>query len=213
MDCGASTLIALKRENLSANHIDVILISHLHGDHFGGLPFLLCEILAMGKRKKVLTIIGPAEVRQRSQEALTCLYPGFDLNASDLIRFATYETERAFELGSFRLTAYKAIHSPETHPHILRVETDNIVITYSGDTEWTEDLINASADADLFICEASSYHQKLKYHLSVRELVEHKHRITAKKIVLTHLGEDALSRRNEIPFVVADDGDVVWRKC
>jgi ribonuclease BN (tRNA processing enzyme) len=212
LDCGASTLIALKRQRLSAGDIDIILITHLHGDHFGGLPFILCEILAMGQRKKSLTIIGPTYIKERSEEALKCFYPGFDITKDALIRFVTYRTNEKFELNLLTITAYKAIHSPETHPHILRIETDDTTITYSGDTEWTEDLVTASAGADLLICEASSFQKKLKYHLSVKEIIENENRIMAKKIVLTHLGEEALAHLDEIPFAVARDGEVVWSK-
>lgn len=212
LDCGASTLIALKREKLSADDVDIILITHLHGDHFGGLPFLMCELLAMGQRRKRLTIIGPPDLKERSEEALNCFYPGFDITKNSLITFATYRKGEKFELDSLVMTPYKAIHSPETHPHILRIEMDNTILTYSGDTEWTDNLIEASADADLFICEASSFGKKLKNHLSVREIVENRSRITAKRIVLTHLGEEGLRHLDEIPFSVARDGEVLLER-
>ncbi|MGH6753925.1 MAG: MBL fold metallo-hydrolase, partial [Bradyrhizobium sp.] len=41
IDCGASSLPALKRLDVVSDSIDLILITHFHGDHFGGLPFFL----------------------------------------------------------------------------------------------------------------------------------------------------------------------------
>ena len=43
IDCGASSLIALKRANVDPNNVDAILVTHLHGDHFGGIPFLILD--------------------------------------------------------------------------------------------------------------------------------------------------------------------------
>jgi ribonuclease BN (tRNA processing enzyme) len=40
VDCGASALIAMHRYGVVPNDIDMILLTHLHGDHFGGIPFL-----------------------------------------------------------------------------------------------------------------------------------------------------------------------------
>ena len=41
IDCGASSLPALQRQAIARDAIDLVLITHFHGDHFGGLPFLL----------------------------------------------------------------------------------------------------------------------------------------------------------------------------
>jgi len=41
IDCGASSLIALKANNIDLNSIDTILFSHFHADHFGGIPFFM----------------------------------------------------------------------------------------------------------------------------------------------------------------------------
>ena len=43
IDCGASALPALKARAIDLNRIDAIVLSHLHGDHYGGLPFLLLD--------------------------------------------------------------------------------------------------------------------------------------------------------------------------
>ncbi len=209
IDCGASTLPALKKENLSAEDVDVILITHLHGDHFGGLPFMLCEIIALKNRAKPLTIIGPENIRQKTEQSLECFYSEMKITKEVPIHFITYVAGETLAFETLRVTPYKAVHSVETHPHSLRVEIDNKVISYSGDSEWTDDLIRASEGADLFICEASSYLKPVKNHLSVKQLVEQLDRIHAKKIVLTHLGDEALKHLRDIPLAVAKDGAIL----
>ena len=43
LDCGATSLSALKRLGLHPGEITAVFVSHLHGDHFGGLPFLILD--------------------------------------------------------------------------------------------------------------------------------------------------------------------------
>src|SRR5262245_11922190 len=63
--CGASSLIAMKRLGVAPNDIDTILVSHLHGDHFGGLPFLILDAQFFSKRSTPLTVAGPPGLRER----------------------------------------------------------------------------------------------------------------------------------------------------
>jgi ribonuclease BN (tRNA processing enzyme) len=43
LDCGATSLPALRRTGLDPQEIRAVFVSHLHGDHFGGLPFLILD--------------------------------------------------------------------------------------------------------------------------------------------------------------------------
>ena len=209
MDCGASTLVALKKERLSMDDIDIILITHFHGDHFGGLPFVLCEIEAMGKRKKPLTIVGPEGIRQNSLQSLACLYPGVELTDETEVRFITYTAGIPVTMDNITVTSFKVIHSPETNPHALRLECDERVVAYSGDTEWTDALIDVSRDADLFICEGSTYDKMIKNHLSIQQVLNKRHLLSARKICFTHLSEQALKVTSTMNLDIADDGMIL----
>ena len=210
LDCGASVLVGLKRAGHSLQDIDTILISHLHGDHFGGLPFVLCETLVTGSRRKPLSIIGPKEIEERTRQALACFFPGIAMNSDSPVQFMTYSTESPLVHSSLKITAFKATHSRRTNPHMLRIEVDGKVVSYSGDTSWTDEIIPLSASADLFICEASAYHAKIKHHMSVSDLEENRHRISAKKTVITHAGSDVLKHAGKLPFPIAGDGEILY---
>jgi len=64
IDCGASSLIAMKRTGITPNSIETILVSHLHGDHFGGLPFFILDPQFFSKRTVPLTDAGPPSQRR-----------------------------------------------------------------------------------------------------------------------------------------------------
>jgi len=58
VDCGATTLTAMKAQDLDPGEVDAVVLSHLHGDHFGGLPFLVLDG-QFTRRTKALTVLGP----------------------------------------------------------------------------------------------------------------------------------------------------------
>lgn len=189
--------------------MNVIVISHFHGDHFGGLPIFIREAQSVRDHLKVLTIIGPQGIKEKTEEALQCLYPGPSAQDSFPIQFLTYSTHQRLTFGPLQLTPYRAIHSEDTNPHILRIEAGGKVLAFSGDTEWTDDLLAASSGADLFLCEASFYSAGNRNHMSVAELLEKRGEITAKKIVLTHADEKVLKHAADIPLPIAEDGQVL----
>ena len=90
-----------------------------------------------------------------------------------------------------------------------RIEAEGRVIAYSADTEWTETLVPAARDADLFIAEAYYYDRMVKNHLSLVTLEAHLPEIRAKRLILTHMSDDMLGRLDTLPYTTAEDGMVV----
>src|SRR5215831_10091708 len=75
IDCGASSPVALKRRGLDFARVDGVVLSHLHGDHFGGLPFLLLDAQLVTRRERPLLIAGPPGTQARIEAALEVLFP------------------------------------------------------------------------------------------------------------------------------------------
>src|SRR5690242_19473252 len=67
VDCGPTILQALKRLRLDPGCIDFVVLSHLHGDHFAGLPFLFMEYRYEAPRTRPLAVYGPRDIARRTQ--------------------------------------------------------------------------------------------------------------------------------------------------
>lgn len=63
IDCGEGTQLQLRKFKIKFQQIDIILISHLHGDHIFGLPGLLSTMQLLGRENK-LKIYGPTGIKR-----------------------------------------------------------------------------------------------------------------------------------------------------
>jgi ribonuclease BN (tRNA processing enzyme) len=210
IDCGASSLLALKKYGIDREAIDLILITHFHGDHFAGLPFFLLDA-QFSRRTRPLTIAGPQGITTRLAQVMEALYEN---SSKTRQRFALSVIELAPEqpatLGAITATPFPVIHGDSGGPFLAyRIAVEGRTIAYSADTEWTDTLIPAAREADLFICEAYYYDREVKNHLSLKTLEEHLPEITPKKLVLTHMSEDMLSRLDTLAHTAASDGMVL----
>ena len=210
IDCGASSMVAIRKWGVDPNAISTVLVTHLHGDHFGGLPFFLLDAQLVSRRTTPLTLAGPPGFKERLQivrEAMfsgsTAIEPKYPFEIRELALH-----ERA-EIDGLAVTPYLMKHFSGAPPYALRVETDGKVLTYSGDTEWVEELIPAATDADLFICEAYFFDKSMKYHIDYTTLAKHLPEIGAKRTIVTHMSAELLARQEEIALEAAHDGLVV----
>jgi len=210
IDFGASALPALKARRLDPNAIDAIVLSHLHGDHFGGLPFLLLDYQFLARRERPLTIAGPPGSRARVDAALEVFFPKA---GGSKWRFPWSIEEIALGVGSevlgHSLLTREVIHQSGAPSTALRLSDGEKTFAYSGDTEWTDALKPIAADADLFICECYAYAGKMTGHLSWEILKPRLADLNAKRTMLTHMNPTMLSRLDEIKaagVLIAADG-------
>jgi ribonuclease BN (tRNA processing enzyme) len=209
IDCGATSLVALKRERIDPTTISWIALSHLHGDHFGGIPWLVLDG-QFNDRTKTLTIAGPPGTRERVGAAFEALYPGSaGAERPFEIRFIEMRARTPSTLGPATITPFEVVHGGGAPPYALRIEYAGKVIAYSGDTEWTDELIEASRDADLFVCECNFFDKQVPGHLNYRTLLEKRPQLACKRIVLTHMSDDMLGRIYEVKLATAKDGLVI----
>ncbi len=209
VDCGTSSLIALKRFGVPPGDIAAVVLSHLHGDHFGGLPFLILDG-QFTRRTTPLVVAGPPGVRERVERAMEVLFPG---STGVERRFAVEYVELAKRvptpLPAAQVTAFAVEHPSGAPAFALRLDYAGRTVAYSGDTEWTDALLEAARDADCFVCEAYTFDRKLRFHLDYATVRAAAPRLGARRIVLTHMGPSMLARRAEAELECASDGLVL----
>jgi len=204
IDCGASSLPALKRQGVARDAIDLILITHFHGDHFGGLPFLLLDA-QFARRTRPLTIAGPEGIEKRLAQVMEALFENssrtqrrFDFN------IVTLSPETTTRLSEVNVTPFPVVHGESGGPFLAyRIEAEGRIIAYTADTEWTETLVPLGDGADLLIAEAYTFDRPVKNHLSLKALEARLAEIKPKRLILTHMSEDMLGRA--VPYETASD--------
>ena len=210
IDFGASSLIALAQQGIAHNSIDAILITHLHGDHCGGVPFLLVDAMLGARRERPLTIAGPRDLQRRMAEIREALFPGSHvMTPSFAVDWIELEPGRPRPVLDLTVTAHPARHTRETNPLSLRVEIGGKVVAYTGDTEWTNGVPEIARDADLLIAECYFYAKPVKWHLNYPAIAAHRGELGARRVILTHLSREMLEHAGEIPEECASDGLVV----
>lgn len=209
LDCGPTALLAMKREGIDPDALDAVLISHFHGDHIAGLPFLELELGIIRKRTRSLLIAGPPEIEARTRAVVEALYPGRDALPRIPYRYFEYAEGELLEVGAVRVQAFAVKHTPESHPHALRIQVDDKVIAYSGDTEWTDTLITVADGADLFICEATTFATKVENHLNLRTILERRTELRCRRLLITHMSDEMLTRLPMEGVEAAADGAVL----
>lgn len=209
IDCGASSLIGLKRMGMDPQSVNLVLLSHLHGDHFGGIPFMLLDA-QFSRRTAPLTIAGPPGVERRVLDAMEVLFPGSSATPRKFeVRFAEWSAEQPWHFDGLIVRPYPVAHPSGAPPFALRIAMDGKIIAYTGDTEWVETLRSAAQGADLLIAEALFATKVVKYHLSLETLRPHLEAIGAKRVILTHMGPEMLAQVASCGLECAQDGFVV----
>src|SRR5689334_2428239 len=132
IDCGASALPALKRLAIVRNDIELILITHFHGDHFAGLPFFLLDA-QFSRRSRPLVIAGPAGLAARLAQAMEALFENssktrqkFDLSLVEL------KPEESRTFGAVSVTPFSMVHGESGGPFLgYRIAAEGRIIAYT----------------------------------------------------------------------------------
>jgi len=210
MEAGPTALCAMKRMDFKPADIDIILVSHPHGDHFGGLPFFLLEYTYESPRQKPLTIVGPRHLEDRTWQLFRTMFPGTKPDLDRLLsklRFVMLEPGSDEKIGPVRIRAMRTPHMKPDVSLAYRIAIGGKSIAFSGDSGWTDQMVPFVAGADLFLCECTYFEStELDFHMNYPLLAAKREHFDVRRMVLTHVGREVLDRDNDVKLEMAHDG-------
>jgi ribonuclease BN (tRNA processing enzyme) len=200
----------MRRLGINPNDIDTVFITHLHGDHFGGLPWLLIDAKYVSNRSRPLVVAGPKGIEDRFVTLAEALYP----NATQAERgfelvFVEYEEQKPLERAGVTVTPFEVHHPSGAPPYALRFDVDGKVLSFTGDTGWVDILYDVAHGADLFISECFQYDLTLPVHLDYKTIDANYEKLVAKRVLLTHMGQEMLAESVKVDrtrYMIAEDG-------
>lgn len=207
LDAGPSVLSALKSLKRRPTEVDAVVLSHLHGDHFGGVAFLILEFCYEAPRDRPLLVVGPPDTERRVFELYYALYA--EMRGKTLpfeLRFVEMTDGSTTEVVDARVQSFRVPHQDTAVSLGYRVRANGATVAYSGDTAWTPDLLRHSQGADLFICECTTFESEVPRHVRYRDIEANRDRFDCGRLLLTHLGREMRERSGEIPEELANDG-------
>ena len=236
VDIGDGSNQNLRSWNIDFRNIEAVLITHLHSDHIADLPGLHQNAWVVGERNSKLKVFGPEGVDQLTQgiemayahdyvfrnehhgDAVAPLeYAGFDTSVIDL------NDPVIFDNGELKITAFKVVHEPIDPALGFKFEYKGRSLVITGDTSYTQSVIDNSMNVDVLFHEAQANHmlaviENLQrslgmdllatvlddittYHTTLIEAAEVANKANVKKLVFYHLTPAPRNYIQEIMFV------------
>lgn len=206
IDCGATVLIGMRRFAVDPNAIETVFLTHLHGDHFGGLPFLILDAQLISRRTTPLTVAGPPGLRERLTALMEAMFPGSSgVQRRFAVNLIELEAGATSTIGGVEVIPFLVRHPSGAPSFALRLTCEGRVLCYTGDTEWVDALVPAAREADLLIAEAYTAERPVRYHLDWATLRQHLVEIAPRRVLLTHMSSDMLGHPSD-GYEAAEDG-------
>jgi len=193
LDCGPSVLQSLKRAGHDSAAIDFVLLSHLHGDHFGGIPFLFMEYRYENPRTRPFAVFGPPDTERRVRGLFSALYEQTAREALPFgLRYQEVVPGSPVVMNGVRVLPFAVSHVAELVCLGYRIEAAGRTIVYSGDASWSDEFLT-----------------RLPIHISYPEIASRARDLGCRRLVLTHLGSEPLRHLEELSLECARDGMIL----
>jgi ribonuclease BN (tRNA processing enzyme) len=210
VDCGPTVLLAMKQRGIDTARLDFVVVSHFHGDHFGGLPLLLLEYTYERPRERPFLVVGPVGIEERLWALYQAFYADVDRQALPFpLRFLELTPETAVSVADVEIFSVRVPHQIEDSALALRFDVGGKRVLYSGDSPWVDRFIELANGVDLFLCECTAYATPMGRHIEYRILRPLIPQLCCRRLVLMHLGREMREHAAEIDVECASEGMVI----
>jgi ribonuclease BN (tRNA processing enzyme) len=152
LDCGPGVLARLRSRD-GWPHVDAVVITHFHLDHWGDLvPWVWGTFYGLGRRETHPELWLPPNGGAFLAEIGSHL--GFPDMFERAFQVREYAENTPFQASDFEITALRLPHY-RLETYGLRVRGESATLAYSGDSGPDERLATLASDVDLFLCEAT----------------------------------------------------------
>jgi ribonuclease BN (tRNA processing enzyme) len=184
-------LMSLNRLGLDPNEVEGVVLSHHHGDHFLGLPFLLLHWKHMGRTKPV-RIVGPRNTREVARLVSEAVYPGifetkFEIEWID----ATPGTPVA--IGDLTVESVSVSHDPFLDQSLgYQGVINGRKFGYTGDTAICDAVLDLARHSEVLVSECASRASTISIHMNLVDDMPVVRAALAPdaELVITHIAAD-----------------------
>ncbi len=204
-DAPPTLLPHLKKLGTRLAEIETIFITHYHGDHFAGLPFLMLEYVYLTPRTKDLVIVGPPGIEQRMEEYAERTFADVTRPAGYMRRYVEATPGREQSAGPVPFRAHQMSHGSGSMTALgYRAEIGGKKVAYTGDTMFCEEIFELAEGADVLVVDCTYPEGTGPEHMGLDDVREVRRRVPpAVPIILTHL--------NSAPDITGLDNVLVAR--
>lgn len=189
LDCGATSLMQMHRLDVDVDWLDRLLVTHFHGDHIGGIPFLLIHYEYISQRSRPFEMLGPPGLREAVQRLFDAMYAGIELSFE--VRYIEMRENQRQKTGGFTIESIPVSHKPESLGYRI-TGAQGRTFAFSGDTRWCDNLERLYDGVDVGLIELSLERQPQggTSHLALDETIAKRSALRARRLYFSHIYDE-----------------------
>lgn len=191
LDCGFSVAHQFFKYEKNPNKLDIVWISHFHGDHFMGLPLILLRLWEEG-RDKPLHFVGQKGVGEKVCGAMKLAFPSLAEKISFEYIFHEIDEDEKTEIQGI---SFQCAYTDHLQPNLaLKLFDGEHSIYYSGDGPPKEKCYNLASSCDLVVQETFLWDKDIYGHGNFLAAFQFAKKVDAKRLAALHMKRDERER-------------------